>query len=28
ERVPLIVGKNRFNEDYLKTKRERMSHLY
>ena len=28
ERVPLTVGKNQFNEDYLKTKRERMSHLY
>ncbi len=28
ERVPLVVGKNRFNEDYLKTKRERMAHLY
>ena len=27
-RVPLTVGKNQFNEDYLKTKRERMSHLY
>lgn len=28
ERVPLTVGKNQFNEGYLKTKRERMSHLY
>lgn len=28
ERVPLVVGKNRFNEEYLKTKRERMAHLY
>lgn len=28
ERVPLTVGLNRHNEDYLKTKHERMSHLY
>lgn len=28
DRVPLTVGRNPFNEDYLKTKRERMSHLY
>lgn len=28
DRVPLTVGKNPLNEGYLKTKRERMSHLY
>ncbi|KAF7276611.1 hypothetical protein GWI33_010031, partial [Rhynchophorus ferrugineus] len=28
ERIPLTVGKNRFNEAYLRTKRERMDHLY
>ena len=28
ERVPLTVGRNPFNEHYLKTKRERMDHLY
>ncbi|MDO4223529.1 MAG: GTP cyclohydrolase II [Acinetobacter sp.] len=28
ERVPLMVGKNRFNEQYLKTKQQRMDHLY
>lgn len=28
ERVPLLVGKNPFNEDYLKTKRDRMDHMY
>ncbi|WP_288415509.1 GTP cyclohydrolase II [uncultured Acinetobacter sp.] len=28
ERVALTVGKNPFNEQYLKTKKERMSHLY
>lgn len=28
ERVPLTVGLNKFNEDYLKTKHERMSHMY
>lgn len=27
-RVPLTVGKNPFNESYLKTKKERMDHLY
>ena len=27
-RVPLTVGLNPFNEQYLKTKHERMSHLY
>jgi GTP cyclohydrolase II len=27
-RVPLTVGRNPFNEQYLKTKRERMDHLY
>ena len=27
-RVPLTVGLNAFNEDYLKTKHERMSHMY
>lgn len=27
-RVPLTVGLNKFNEDYLKTKHERMSHMY
>lgn len=28
DRVPLTVGMNVFNEDYLKTKHERMSHMY
>lgn len=28
ERVPLMVGKNQFNEQYLQTKRQRMNHLY
>lgn len=28
ERVPLMVGKNKFNEQYLNTKHERMDHLY
>lgn len=28
DRVPLTVGKNPFNESYLKTKKERMDHLY
>ena len=28
ERVPLTVGHNQFNAQYLKTKRERMDHLY
>lgn len=28
ERVPLLVGKNRFNEQYLHTKQQRMDHLY
>lgn len=28
ERVPLLVGKNPFNEQYLNTKRERMDHMY
>ena len=28
DRVPLTVGLNPFNEDYLKTKHERMSHMY
>ena len=28
ERVPLTVGLNPFNEQYLKTKLERMSHMY
>lgn len=28
ERVPLMVGKNQFNEQYLKTKYARMAHLY
>ena len=28
ERVPLLVGKNPFNESYLKTKRDRMDHMY
>lgn len=28
DRVPLIVGKNRFNEQYLQTKKERMDHLF
>ena len=28
DRAPLTVGLNKFNEDYLKTKHERMSHMY
>ena len=28
DRVPLTVGLNPFNADYLKTKHERMSHMY
>lgn len=28
DRVPLTVGLNPFNEDYLKTKHERMAHMY
>ena len=28
DRIPLTVGLNQFNEDYLKTKHERMSHMY
>lgn len=28
ERVPLMVGKNQYNEQYLNTKQARMSHLY
>lgn len=28
ERVPLMVGKNQFNEQYLNTKQQRMEHLY
>lgn len=28
ERVPLTVGLNKFNQDYLQTKHERMSHMY
>ena len=28
DRVPLTVGLNKFNEDYLKTKHERMLHMY
>ena len=28
DRVPLTVGLNPFNEEYLKTKHERMAHLY
>lgn len=28
DRVPLTVGLNPFNEQYLKTKHERMAHLY
>lgn len=28
DRVPLTVGLNSFNEEYLKTKLQRMSHLY
>lgn len=28
DRVPLTVGLNKFNEGYLKTKHERMSHMY
>lgn len=28
ERVPLTVGLNPFNEQYLKTKHDRMSHMY
>ena len=28
DRVPLTVGMNAFNEEYLKTKHERMAHMY
>ena len=28
DRIPLTVGMNPMNEDYLKTKHERMSHMY
>ena len=28
DRVPLTVGLNPHNEEYLKTKHERMSHMY
>lgn len=28
QRTPLLVGKNPFNEEYLKTKRDRMDHMY
>ena len=28
DRIPLTVGLNPFNEEYLKTKHERMAHLY
>lgn len=28
ERVPITVGLNKFNENYLQTKQERMSHMY
>ncbi|WP_171263426.1 GTP cyclohydrolase II [Acinetobacter silvestris] len=28
ERIALTVGLNKFNEDYLKTKHDRMSHMY
>jgi GTP cyclohydrolase II len=28
DRVPLTVGLNPYNEEYLKTKHERMSHMY
>ena len=28
DRVPLTVGLNPFNEEYLKTKHNRMSHMY
>ena len=28
DRVPLTVGLNQFNADYLKTKHDRMSHMY
>lgn len=28
DRVPLLVGKNSYNEDYLRTKRERMDHIF
>ncbi|OTG84865.1 GTP cyclohydrolase II [Acinetobacter sp. ANC 4648] len=28
ERIPLTVGLNKFNADYLKTKHDRMSHMY
>jgi GTP cyclohydrolase II len=27
ERVPLVVGTNRYNRDYLETKRDRMGHM-
>ena len=28
DRLPLVVGKNPFNEAYLRTKRDRMAHMY
>ncbi|MCJ8146974.1 GTP cyclohydrolase II [Acinetobacter sp. A3.8] len=28
DRLPLVVGKNPFNETYLRTKRDRMDHMY
>ncbi len=28
DRIPLLVGKNPFNESYLQTKRDRMDHLF
>lgn len=28
DRLPLVVGKNPFNEAYLRTKRDRMDHMY
>lgn len=28
ERVPVVIESNTFNEDYLKTKKEQMGHLY
>ncbi|MFC3903646.1 GTP cyclohydrolase II [Acinetobacter marinus] len=28
DRLPLVVGKNPLNEDYLRTKRDRMDHMY
>ncbi|MBK9221422.1 MAG: GTP cyclohydrolase II [Saprospiraceae bacterium] len=27
ERIPIIVGENEFNQDYLRTKREKLGHL-